>query len=239
MGEFTLSIADIIGQFPTYRVALVVAEGLAIVPERPPELERYVHEAQAGAARDFAGRELGDIPEVRAWRLAYKAFGVKGTSHRSSVERLVKRAARGDSLPRVNALVDAYNAVSLRYLMPAGADDLDRVAPPLAFRHAIPGDSFISLDDATPDPPEPGEVVYADAAKVLCRRWNWKQDARSAIGPETRRAALTVQAIAPESAAHLEEAASELRALLTACCGARCAWAVADHASPIVSVSVP
>jgi len=238
MGEVTLSIEDILPQFPAYRVALVVAEGLAIRPERPPELERFVRGAEA-AARDAAGRELGDIPEVRAWRQAYKAFGVKGTSHRNSVERLVKRAARGDGLPRVNALVDAYNAVSLCYLMPAGADDLDEVAPPLAFRHARPGESFLPLDDAVPDPPEPGEVIYADAERALCRRWNWKQDARSAIGPATRRAALTIQAIAPESASRVEEAAAELCTLLASCCGARCAWAVADRTRPAASVALP
>ena len=43
------------------------------------------------------------------------------------------------------------------------------------------------------DPPKPGEVVYADAAKVLCRRWNWRQDARSAVTPATRRVVLTAQ----------------------------------------------
>ena len=30
------------------------------------------------------------------------------------------------------------------------------------------------------DPPKEGEVVYADARHVLCRRWNWRQDARTA-----------------------------------------------------------
>ena len=43
------------------------------------------------------------------------------------------------------------------------------------------------------DPPKAGEVVYADARHVLCRRWNWRQDARSAVSTRTRRAALTVQ----------------------------------------------
>ena len=43
------------------------------------------------------------------------------------------------------------------------------------------------------DPPKEGEVVYADARHVLCRRWNWRQDARTAVTPETRRVALTAQ----------------------------------------------
>ena len=45
------------------------------------------------------------------------------------------------------------------------------------------GDTFLDMaaeaGEDPNDPPKPGEVVYADAAKVLCRRWNWRQDART------------------------------------------------------------
>ena len=40
-------------------------------------------------------------------------------------------------------------------------------------------------DSEEPEAPKAGEVVYADAAHVLCRRWNWRQDARSLITPAT------------------------------------------------------
>ncbi len=85
-------------------------------------------------------------------------------------------------------LVDLYNEQSVKYLIPVGAEDVALLAPPLAFRYAQPGDSFHDLagDHEIDDPPKPGEVVLADAAHVLCRRWNWRQDARSRIRPETR-----------------------------------------------------
>ena len=90
-----------------------------------------------------------------------------------------------------------YNAVSLSAVLPLGADDLDKVTPPLAFRYAREGDSFVDMADAEegeePEAPKAGEVVYADAAHVLCRRWNWRQDARSIITPATNRAVVTVQ----------------------------------------------
>src|SRR5262249_52685636 len=152
----------------------------------------------------------------------YKAFGVTGTSHRSSVERLLKRVLQGAGLPRVNTLVDAYNCISVRFQMPVGADDLDCVAQSQSFRFARRGDTFTALREDMLDSPERGEVVYADAEKVLCRRWNWKQDARSPITLGTRRAVLTVQAIEPASAGRVEEASAALSTLLAACCGARC-----------------
>ena len=166
-------------------------------------------------------------------------ISVKKTSYRSSVERLLKRVQQGAGLPRVNALVDAYNAVSIHYRMPVGADDLAHVVPPIGFRFARHGDTFFAMGDEsrTPDPPRAGEVVYADVEKCLCRRWNWYQDARSAISLETTRAVLTVQAIAPESSGRVEEAVERLCALLEEACGAETAWAIADRSRSEVEVS--
>ncbi|MBX6320400.1 MAG: hypothetical protein IRY94_01080 [Rhodospirillaceae bacterium] len=231
-----LDIGEVVARFPAFRVALLVAEGLAIPPEPPPALASAIAAAETAARAALDGVDLPAVPELRAWREAYKAFGVKKTSYRSSVERLLKGLQRGQRLPRVNALVDAYNAVSVRFRVPAGADDLDRVTPPLAFRYARPGDSFTALGgDGRDDPPKPGEVVYADAGKCLCRRWNWYQDARSAITPATRRAVLTVQALETGGEGRVEAAAAALAELLTAHCGATVRWAVADRGRPAVT----
>jgi len=234
----SLDISDVAGDFPAFRVALVVADTLAIPAVRPPGLEAFVEETAARVARDLGGVELADVAELKAWRQAYRAFGVKKTSYRSSVERLLKNIQRGAGLPRVNALVDAYNAISVLYRMPIGADDLDRVTPPLSFRYARPTDTFVALGDpaAAPDPPQAGEIVYADAEKCLCRRWNWYQDGRSAIAAHTTRAVLTVQTLAG-GGGELERATSHLAELIGACTGGRARSAIACAAAPLVAVS--
>ena len=143
-----------------------------------------------------------------------------------------------DRCRAINALVDLYNAVSVAFRMPAGADDLDKLVPPLAFRFSQSDDSFVSLGDAErrDDPPKPGEVVYADQRHVLCRRWNWYQDDRSATSLATRNAVITVQSFA-ESGAHTVEAAAETLAnRLVDHLSATVNWAVADEESPIVSI---
>jgi DNA/RNA-binding domain of Phe-tRNA-synthetase-like protein len=191
-----ISIADITTAFPDYRVAFVVAESLTIAPERPAALDALIAEREEAARTRWSGMELSQIPGIAAWRAAYKAFGIKQTRYRSSVERLVKNVLAGRPLARVNAFVDLYNAVSFAHVLPLGADDLDKVTPPLTFRYARDGDGFVDMaeeGDAT-EAPKPGEMVYADAAHVLCRRWNWRQDARSLITPQTTRAVITVQA---------------------------------------------
>jgi DNA/RNA-binding domain of Phe-tRNA-synthetase-like protein len=241
--DIAFTIEDIVGRFETFRVGVVVATRLALRAERPPELERLVREAEAQAGALLSGLALAEIAALKAWREAYKAFGVKKTSYRSSVERLLKRVQQGGRLPEVNTLVDTYNAVSLRHLMPVGADDLARVISPLCFRFARAGDTFIALGDAAgeQDPPAPGEVVYADAEKCLCRRWNWMQDARSGISAATTGAVLTVQALGAAGAAgtRVEDAVAELCAALATVCGARTIWAVADRYAPSIALPLP
>jgi DNA/RNA-binding domain of Phe-tRNA-synthetase-like protein len=181
---------------------------------------------------------LSEIPGIAVWRRAYRAFGIKKTSYRSSVERLVKNVLAGRELPEINSFVDAYNAVSLKHVMPAGADDLDRVAGDLAFRYSRPGDSFVDMavgeegsDAPADDPPKEGEVVYADAEKVLCRRWNWRQDARSLVTPSTRRAVVTVQF---NGAGDFDAAVADLVDLIGRFAGGRTAIAIADRNRPVV-----
>jgi DNA/RNA-binding domain of Phe-tRNA-synthetase-like protein len=233
----SLTIAELVDAFPDFRVAVIVAEGLSVAAERPPGVDAEIARREAACRTAFSGVELSAIPGIAAWRRAYRAFGIKRTSYRSSVERLVKRVTAGDALPRVNAFVDAYNAVSLAHHLCVGADDLDRIEPPLAFRTSREGDSFLDMgtgEGADPnDPPKPGEVVLADARHVLCRRWNWRQDMRSAISPDTKRAVATIQS---NGWGDLDAAVEDFRALVAASCGARTQVAVADKARPTVSV---
>lgn len=226
----SLSIAELTERFPDFRVALVVAEDLTVGETRSAALQAEIEAIEAECRRRWSGVELSAIPGVAAWRSAYRGFGIKKTSYRSSVERLIKRVLAGGALPAVNPLVDLYNAVSLDSALCLGCDDLDAIEGDLAFRFSRPGDSFIDMGaeagEDPNDPPKDGEVVYADARHVLCRRWNWRQDARSAVSARTRRVALTAQS---NGFGDVEAAATRVAALIERECGGRCRVVVADR----------
>ncbi len=233
----TLTLCELTPRFPDFRVAVVVAEGLTIAAERSSTLNDEISAAEARCRATWAGVELSAIPGVAAWRGAYRAFGIKKTSYRSSVERLIKRVLADDSIPRVNALVDLYNAVSMDEGLCLGCDDLDRVVGDLAFRVARAGDTFIDMGagegEDPNDPPKDGEVVYADDHHVLCRRWNWRQDSRTAIGAQTRRIVLTAQS---NGAGDAEAAGRRLVEAITRECGGSARFAVADRERPTVEI---
>ena len=233
----SLTIAELVPRFPNFRVAILVCEDLTVAAERPAALAALIAEREAAARALYGGRELADIPGIASWRAAYKGFGIKKTSYRCSVERLMKNALAERPLPAINAFVDAYNAVSLRAVACIGADDLDKATDPFAFRFSRPGDSFIDMGaeagEDPNDPPKDGEVVYADATHVLCRRWNWRQDARTIITPETRRAVLTIQT---HGWGELNAAVADAVDLLGRFCGARVAVGIAEARHPTVTV---
>src|ERR1700730_5910400 len=146
-----LSIAEVIGDFPDFRVAFGVLEGIAPDPVDDGRLAAFVAEAEDGAKRLLGATDVAALPEVLHWRAAYRAFGPEKTSHRDACEALLRRLQAGQGLPRILPLVDLYNAVSVKHRMPVGVDDLALVRPPNAFRYARPGDTFL---DGGPTPPD-------------------------------------------------------------------------------------
>jgi len=236
-----IDTSELTDTFPDFRVAIVVADDLSIASERPDDLDAEIDRREAEARKQWDGHELSAIPGIAVWRRAYRLFGVKKTSYRCSVERLMKNALAERALPQINSFVDTYNAISLTHVFPCGADDLDQVAGDIAFRFARPGDSFQDMSGSAEsgpreNPPKDGEVVYADQEKILCRRWNWRQDARSLVGAGTGRAVITLQC---NGEGDLEAAVADLLDLLVRFSDAKCAVTIADHLNPVVPLEMP
>lgn len=234
-----IDISDVIEPFPDFSVAVVTCQDLTILADRPALLDAEIKRREARIRAAWGETPLAEIPGIAVWRQAYKRFGVKKTSYRSSVERLVKNALADRPLPAINGFVDCYNAVSLSHIFPAGADDLDKVHGDIAFRLSRDGDSFLDMG-ATDEsgaplnaPPKAGEVVYADDEKVLCRRWNWRQDSRSVVTPGTTRAIVTIQA---NGTGDLPAGIDDLTQLLQKTCGGRINVVIADAGQPVVSL---
>jgi DNA/RNA-binding domain of Phe-tRNA-synthetase-like protein len=159
--------------------------------------------------------------------------------NRRSVEALVRRARRGDELPIVNPLVGLYNALSLKYVLPVGGDDLEQLTGGLHLRRARGDESYRELGTGQPDPPAPGEVIYVDDAKVLCRRWCWRQSDDTKITAESRAVVLNIHGLPPASALDVEAAARELASLVPRLLGGRAAWYLLDQRQPEASTDLP
>ena len=153
-----LSVAvdpQVFERHPDYVAVVLVAENL--------EGADGAGAALAAAERSVAGRGLeraADHPHIAAWRAAFSAFGAKPSRFPCSAEALISRVLKAGSLPRIAPLVDLYNAVSVRHVLPVGGEDLDRLAGPMRLEAAT-GDEPFDGDES----PRPGELVWRDDAR--------------------------------------------------------------------------
>lgn len=177
--QFTIE-STIFERFPGISLAVIVAHGLDNTAANAA-VEEYWRSAWSEAGK--AAREYGNAqsnPHVQPWRERFRAMGVSSKAFPSSIEALLRRALKGGEPFQINSLVDFYNAISLRFIVPAGALDLAHMHDTLELRITRPGDTFTALDKDTPLAVPAGEVAYVCGHDVLTRHFIWRQ-ARSAL----------------------------------------------------------
>lgn len=181
---------------PDYRALLVVVSGLD--PRASSSAaDELVDLAEAHAEELLVTSTVEELAHVAAWREAYREFGAKPQRTRNSLEALTRRAEKG--LPRINALTDIYNAISVLHQIPLGGEDFDRYEGPARLVRAGGHEPFDTTANGEPvsENPEPGEIVWRDDTGVTCRRWNWRQGRRTALTDSTRNAFFILDALAP------------------------------------------
>ncbi|QDY66623.1 hypothetical protein FQA45_09975 [Glutamicibacter halophytocola] len=194
---------------PDYRALLLVVEG--INPQADARIaDELIGQAEAHAAALLASTPVDHLPQIGAWREAYRGFGAKPQRTRNSLEALTRRASSG--LPRVNALTDIYNAISVVHQIPIGGEDFDLYDGPALLTRASGDETFdtVAAGEPTIENPDAGEVIWRDDTGVTCRRWNWRQGRRTALSENTTTAFFILDALAPMSDTQLEAAGEAL-----------------------------
>ncbi len=199
--------------FPDARVGVVVVRGVDNARSADASAA-LLADAVAGAARTVGDADIATYPAIAPWREAYRAFGVKPAKQRSSIENLLRSAVAGN-VRSINPLVDLYNAVSLRHLLPCGGEDLHAIAGDIRLTRAAGGEQFVPLGSAEPQPPQPGEVIYHDDTGVICRAWNWREAERTKLTERTTDAFLCIETLPPTDEATLRAACTALAMLVT------------------------
>jgi DNA/RNA-binding domain of Phe-tRNA-synthetase-like protein len=228
----------IFAQFDQAKVGVVVCDGINNSGQRD-ELRQALIEQCWAARQRLDGRVLSEIPEVAVWREAYRQFGSKPSDYHSSIESLLRRVLKGENLNSINPLVDVYNVISLKYMLPAGGEDLDKIQGDLHLTYAGDDEEAVQvLGKPEPQVPYAGEVIYRDDVGTICRRWNWREAERTMLTDKTERAILVVEALEVTAMERLEEAVQELTKLVGRFCGGECRYAMLNKNSPEVELSV-
>jgi DNA/RNA-binding domain of Phe-tRNA-synthetase-like protein len=196
------------------RVGLLALENVR-VRESDRALDLEVDGACATFREKYGGGPSSEVPGTADARTLYKALGLDPTKTRPSNEALLRRALKGETLYRINTLVDALNLVSLREQLPFGLYDLDRVKPPVVLRRGTAGEGYEGIRKG---------FVNVEARPILVDAegpfGNPTSDSlRTAIVTGTRRALVVAYAPAHYGGPRLREVLDVTARTLTRFCG--------------------
>ena len=196
------------------RIGLLAIEGVS-VREADPALAAEVDQACAELRARYGEGKSSEVPGTADARTLYKALGIDPTKTRPSNEALLRRALKGETLYRINTLVDALNLVSLREQLPFGLYDLDRVRPPVVLRKGGAGEGYEGIRKG---------LVNVEARPVLVDAFGpfgnpTSDSARTMITPDARNALVVAYAPAGYSLARLDAVLDAAAETLTRFCG--------------------
>ena len=211
----------IFGKAPSFCRGVVLAENID-----NSRFNAGLEEQLAAAVEAIANDPAITVehPRISAWLDIYKTFPTpKGERIRPSIATLVSRIRSGlTKLSFISPLVAISNIISLRYLMPSGLIDLDKVTGDLVLGFADGTEQFMPFGQGSTMAVLAGEVIYyaSSGRTVLCRSWNYRGGKQSGIQADTRRAVIDVDALlSVVDMAGLQNAIEDMARLIADFCG--------------------
>jgi len=164
--------------------------------------------------KNFVGDKAQEHPRVKPWRMAFSKLGISGSKFPSSIESMVRRILKGDPFPKINPLVDLYNSVSLRFLVPMGGHDLDTLEGNIHLRFAEGWEPFTPMGGGETMIVPRGELVYRDDREVLTRNWVWRQCEKDKATEKTKNIFIPIDVLGEVGRERADEIILELTRLI-------------------------
>ncbi len=129
----------------------------------------------------FLGVKVKENDLIIPYRDAFLKLGINPNKYMCSIEALMTRISKGHDIPRINSIVDLANSLSLKYILPIGAHDVDNFKGDIEIRRANVDDTFVPFGSDEVESLDVGEYVYVSGSEVKTRRWTWRQGEKSKL----------------------------------------------------------
>ncbi|MBT4446178.1 lysine--tRNA ligase [archaeon] len=200
-------------KFPKLQIAVLKVTDLKNNLSNPQIISK-LRDVENQIREKYSSDSLSNLSQIKTWREAYSSFGAKPKKYKSSIEALLRRVLAGEEIPSINPLVDTYNYISLKYLLPLGADDCDKITEPISLTYCAGTEEFQAINSDEVKTVNRGEVAYKMGDKtILCRRWNWREANQTKIDNNTKTATIYIESLLEDKSV-LENALAELQELL-------------------------
>jgi DNA/RNA-binding domain of Phe-tRNA-synthetase-like protein len=228
---------DLFDILPGLTIGMVVAKH--VDNTRPSkQIDDLLTQAVVEMKKNFTGDKAQDHPRIKPWRSAFLKLGISGSKFQSSIEAMARRILKGDPFPKINPLVDLYNSVSLRFLVPMGGHDLDTIEGNIQLRFAEGWESFTSMGGTETVTVPKGELIYRDDREVLTRNWVWRQCEKDKATEKTKNIFIPVDVLGEVGGKLADEIIFELSQLIPRYLGGTLLSAVLTTENPSVEFQI-
>lgn len=140
-----------------------------------PEIENFLKDEIAKAQNYLQDKKVKELKEIELYREAFRKLNINPNKFMCSIEALLTRVGKAGFIPSINLLVDLGNALSIKYHIPLGIHDIDKIPADIELRFANESDRFIPFGQTEAETPDLNEVIYVSGNDVRTRRWTWRQ----------------------------------------------------------------
>lgn len=184
--------------------------------EKPDsDIEKLLQAACRKIEERYAAASVKEAPELAPYREAFLKLGMNPNKFPASIEAMASRIAKKKGFPSINPVVDLGNVVSLTYLLPLGAHDMDQAHTDIAVRYSNEGDLFLPFGEKEEETLPAGELVYAVGNRIKTRRWIWRQSEQGKITEKSKNIFFPIDGFAAVNRDVVLRARDELADLLT------------------------
>jgi DNA/RNA-binding domain of Phe-tRNA-synthetase-like protein len=223
--------AKVFELFPAACFGVVVASGVdnKMTDFRPAELlQQSIQTVEA----KFAMQRAKESFEMAPYREAFVKLGINPNKYMSSIEAMASRIEKKKGFPSINPIVDLGNALSLKYLLPMGAHDLDAASGDIQVRFSHQGDLFTPFGENAAEQLEAGELIYSVGERVKTRRWIWRQSEEGKVTENSRNIFFPIDGFADRNLDRMIAARDELANCLQQIFGASVQIGLVDKEQP-------
>lgn len=192
---------------------IVIAKGINNAEENI-EISQLLDKSISFIEEKFEGKKVKEASEILFYREAFEKLGINPNKFMSSIEAMITRVAKKKGLPHINPIVDIGNAISLKYLVPLGAHDIDQADADIFVRFSNSGDKFIPFGETEAEYLDDGELIYSVGDKVKTRRWIWRQSEEGKITEESKNVFFPIDGFKDKNLDSVIAARDELASLL-------------------------
>jgi DNA/RNA-binding domain of Phe-tRNA-synthetase-like protein len=224
---------DLFEILPDLTIGVVVAKD--VDNTRPSkEIDDLLTQTVEEMKKNFIGDKAQEHPRIKPWRMAFTKLGISGSKFPSSIESMARRVLKGDPFPKINPLVDLYNSVSLKFLVPMGGHDLDTIEGNIHLRFAEGWEPFTPLGGGETVVVPKGELVYRDDREVLTRNWVWRQCDKDKATEKTKNIFIPIDVLGEVGRERADEIILDLSRLIPRYLGGTLFSAILNRGNPSV-----